>query len=105
MNLYLNEYSSFIAEWRERNNFVTNWDNMLEKLMLVVSEVSEAAEAYRNDDKENFEEEIADTFIRLMDIVGTLHIDIEAAIKSKMNTNLKRPSQHGKKRGDVRKKG
>ncbi|OYD16602.1 hypothetical protein CH333_03040 [candidate division WOR-3 bacterium JGI_Cruoil_03_44_89] len=97
----MNELAKEIADWREEKGFITSWDNMLEKLMLVVSEVSEAAECYRNDDKEGFNEEIADTFIRLFDISGTLGIDIEKEIGEKMEKNRKRPYRHGKKMGDV----
>ena len=46
------------------------WDekrNRGEALMLIVSELAEAMEAYRIQDHENFKEEIADTFIRLLD--------------------------------------
>ncbi|KKN37005.1 hypothetical protein LCGC14_0767650 [marine sediment metagenome] len=69
---------------------------MLEKLMLVVTEVSEAAEAHRKADFENFTEEIADTFIRLMDITASLGINIEKAILDKMAINEGRPHLHGK---------
>ncbi len=98
----LNELSKEISEWREDKGFITSWKNMLEKLMLVVSEVSEAAEAYRKDDKKHFKEEIADTFIRLFDICGSLNIDIEKEIKKKMEINKNRPQQHGKVLGDVK---
>lgn len=47
--------------------------------MLVVSELGEAIEAHRHGDREGFEEEIADTFIRLADLCGGLGIDIERA--------------------------
>ena len=86
-----------IGDWRRKQDFDTRWDNMPEKLMLVVTEVSEAMEAYRNDDRINFAEEIADTVIRLFDICDALDIDIEAEIKQKMAANLERPYRHGKK--------
>lgn len=94
-----------IRDWRESKGFITSWDNMMEKLMLVVTEVSETAEAYRAiqkcqfDDREAvalFREEIADTMIRLLDICGTLNIDIEAEIERKMAINRNRPHKHGK---------
>jgi len=97
----MNELAKEIAQWREKKGFITNWDNMLEKLMLVVSEASEAAECYRNDDRKGFNEEIADIFIRLFDICGTLKIDIEKEIEKKMDKNRERPYRHGKKMGDV----
>ena len=67
------------------------------KLMLIVTELGEACEADRLGDKENFNEEIADTFIRLCDLCGYLGIDIEKEIEIKMNKNRARPKLHGKK--------
>lgn len=93
----LNSISKEVAAWREEKGFKTDWSNMPEKLMLVVTELSEAMEAYRHDDTKNFKEEIADTFIRLCDICGSLDIDIEDAIKEKMEINKGRPFKHGKK--------
>jgi NTP pyrophosphatase (non-canonical NTP hydrolase) len=75
------------------------WDqerNLGEMLMLVVTEIGEAMEAYRIQDKENFNEEIADTFIRLFDLCGGLKINIETEIKRKMTKNKARPYKHGK---------
>lgn len=92
----LNSISKEIALWREQKGFKTDWSNMPEKLMLVVTELSEAMEAYRHEDTENFTEEIADTFIRLCDICGSLDLDIESEIKKKMEINQGRPFKHGK---------
>ena len=75
------------------------WDekrNIGEALMLIVTELSEAMEAYRHEDKANFREEIADTFIRLLDLCGGLKIDIEEEIDKKSQINIKRPYKHGK---------
>jgi len=66
-------------------------------LMLIVTELAEACEADRKGDKENFNEEIADTFIRLMDLCGYLKIDIEEEIQRKYKKNEKRPYKHGKR--------
>ena len=93
----LNSLAKNIAKWREEKGFITGWENMPEKLMLVVTELSEAMEAYRKDDKKNFNEEIADTIIRLCDIVGSLGIDIEDEIEKKMAINKDRDYKHGKK--------
>lgn len=70
---------------------------MLGKLMLVVTEVSEASEAVRNDDVENFREEIADSIIRLLDIASTTGMDIHYEIEKKMEINKQREYKHGKK--------
>jgi len=92
----MNELASNIANWRKGKGFITSWDNMPEKLMLVVTELSEAMEAYRDCDICQFNEEIADTFIRLLDICGSLYMDIECEISRKMTINAGRPFRHGR---------
>lgn len=108
-----------ISAWREGKGFVTNWGNVPEKLMLIVTELSEAMEAYRklstdslaaldssghflSEEEEaayeNFEEELADAAIRLLDLAASLNIDIEEAITEKMQVNEGRPLRHGKER-------
>ena len=75
------------------------WDekrNIGEALMLTVTELAEAMEAYRHQDDENFREELADTFIRLLDLCGGLGIDIQAEIAKKSEKNKARPYKHGK---------
>ena len=42
--LSINEYAKSIMDYREKQGFITSWENMPEKLMLVVTEVSEAEE-------------------------------------------------------------
>lgn len=69
---------------------------MLGKLMLVVSEISEAAEEVRANNRPGFEEEIADAVIRIFDICGTMEIDIGKEIMKKMEINKFRPPRHGK---------
>jgi NTP pyrophosphatase (non-canonical NTP hydrolase) len=92
--------------------------NVLLKLMLVVSEISEAAEAYRTNThtklelnnvnltdnlsfekyiKDTFEDELADTIIRILDLCGYMKIDIDKHIELKMRYNKNRPYKHGKK--------
>ena len=93
----MNELAREITLCREQHGFITDWNNMLSNLMLVVTEVAEAAECVRNDNRDGFNEEVADTIIRLLDIAGALEIDIEAEIKRKMFINEKRPYKHGKR--------
>ena len=69
---------------------------MLGKLMLVVTEISEAAEAVRHNDFDNFKEELADTIIRLLDIARSCGIDIDGEVLKKVNKNKERPIKHGK---------
>jgi NTP pyrophosphatase (non-canonical NTP hydrolase) len=66
-------------------------------LALIHSEVSEALEADRKGDQENFEEELADVCIRIFDLCGSRGIDLENAIKKKMERNKGRSYKHGGK--------
>lgn len=68
-----------------------------EILCLIHSEVSEALEAYRNQDHDNFREEIADVAIRLLDFCEYYNIDLEKEILKKHETNVQRPYKHGGK--------
>jgi len=93
----LNEYCKECHKTAKEKGF---WERKREKpelLMLIVSELGEALEADRKGDKENFNEEIADTFIRLFDLCGYFGIDIEKEINGKMIYNKGRPKLHGKK--------
>ncbi len=93
-----------ITTWREEMGFKTPVtldhlpyrDAMLGKLMLVVSEISEASEAVRNMDYDNFREEMADTAIRIFDICGAMNIDLEWEINKKMKINKSRERLHAK---------
>ena len=71
--------------------------HILSWLMLITTELAEAAEAARKGDKENFAEELADACIRIFDTCGALGIDLEKAILDKMVFNEKRPIRHGGK--------
>lgn len=66
-------------------------------LALLHSEVSEALEAYRKKDKANFTDELADVFIRLMELTGGLEIDIIRAVWAKLEKNRHRDFKHGGK--------
>ncbi|MEH7503266.1 MazG nucleotide pyrophosphohydrolase domain-containing protein [Neobacillus drentensis] len=66
-------------------------------LALIHSEVSEALEADRKGNKENFAEELADVCIRVFDLCGSRGIDLEKAISEKMEYNKSRTYKHGGK--------
>lgn len=66
-------------------------------LALIHSEVSEALEALRNGDRQNFEEEIADIIIRCLDLTGGAGIDIDNAVLLKLERNRNRGFRHGGK--------
>lgn len=67
-------------------------------LALIHTEVSEATEAFRADDKANFAEECADILIRVLDLTTGLGIDIETVINAKLEKNKQRGFKHGGKR-------
>lgn len=67
-------------------------------LALIHSEVSEALEAFRKDDRENFSEELADVLIRTLDCAAGLGIDIDAVVAAKLAKNRTRSYRHGGKR-------
>ena len=46
--------------------------------------------------KDTFEDEIADAFLRLMDLCGAMNIDIEKHIRMKAEYNKLRPTKHRK---------
>jgi NTP pyrophosphatase (non-canonical NTP hydrolase) len=99
----MNKLAKEVAAWREGKGFKTPASikesvAMLSKIMLVVTELAEAAEAVRHGDEQNFKEEIADTYIRLLDISGSYKgFDTESEIQNKMEVNEGRKKLHGKK--------
>ena len=92
----LNELCQMCHDIARSKGFWDQERNIGEALMLIVTEIAEAMEAYRHQDDENFREELADTFIRLCDLCAGLKIDIEEEIRKKSETNKNRPYKHGK---------
>lgn len=118
----LNELSKQIYEANKLKGFDAKNENIGQTLMLIVSELSEALEALRKNRRANlelydhnttnnglefelafqveikdtFEDEIADSIIRLFDLCGALEIDIERHIELKRAYNSLRPYKHGK---------
>jgi len=79
-----------------------------QKLMLIVSEVSEAMEGHRKgllDDKlphrQAVEVELADAVIRIADLAGALGLDLGGAIAEKMAYNAERPDHKIENRASV----
>ena len=92
----LNELAQICHSIAVEKGFWEKERNIGEALMLIVTEIAEAMEAHRHQDEANFKEELADAFIRLLDLCGGLKIDIEEEIYKKSLVNKKRPYKHGK---------
>ncbi len=81
-------------------------DQVLAKLALVTSEVSETVEAVRNGEPhlefrdgkpEGIGSELADVVIRVMDLCEALDIDLQRCMHEKVKYNASRPFRHGGK--------
>lgn len=73
------------------NNAITT------KIMLIVTELSEAVEHLRGGkNQDEFTEEIADAIIRIVDLSAQLNLPLVEAIEKKMEKNRSRPYKHGK---------
>lgn len=92
----LNELSTICHSIAREKGFWDKERNIGEALMLIVTELAEAMEAHRKQDDPNFKEELADAFIRLLDLCGGLQINIEDEIDKKSQKNKNRPYKHGK---------
>jgi NTP pyrophosphatase (non-canonical NTP hydrolase) len=79
----------------------------LEDLMLITTEVAEAAEAVRNGEMEltynengkpeGFQSELADILIRLLDTCFRYEVDLTSVTIAKLRYNMKRGYRHGNK--------
>lgn len=109
MDMTIGELVARSVRGREEKGFETTRGNALEKLCLVHSEVSEAAEdarhgrymvTYGADGKpEGFIVELADVVIRIADLAGSLYKNggevLAQALDVKLRFNLTRPHLHG----------
>ena len=101
----LNELSKEISEINASNGWnVTveaDWNDTYKVpaiLALIHSEVSEALEAFRENNCEGFAEELADIVIRVLDCAAGLAIDMDEQVHVKLLTNRTRGFKHGNKR-------
>lgn len=113
----LNKSAQIIFQNNKAKGFWDKERNVGELLMLVTSELGEAMEAHRKGKfsqwdkfhqgiahgnlfetyiKDTFEDEIADSVIRLLDLSAGLGIDLEKHINEKIKFNESRPKLHGK---------
>ena len=75
-----------------------NRDFRLAQLAKIAGEIGEAVEALQKDRPDDFREEIADIFIRTLDLAGDAFgpVDFAQAVLAKMEKNKGRPYKHGK---------
>ena len=92
------EWQKIITDYAIEHGF--NWTpNDIDTMLLRIhSEVSEASEAVRDEDKQGLAEEMADIFIRLVNACEVMGIDLEAEVTKKHKINLQRGTLHGRKR-------
>ena len=103
----LNEWSKRCKDAAAEKGFDHRSDDegMIVSIALVITELSEAIEAIRNGkyrkigewEKDTFEDEIADSMIRLFHISGALGINLDWQVEKKLEYNKSRPLKHGKK--------
>lgn len=96
----VSELAREIRDINHGNGF--DWPNdtksIMSALMLIVTEVAEAAEEVRKPTREDhLVEELADIVIRVLDLAEALGLDIEHAIAIKMEINRGRQFMHGGK--------
>lgn len=85
-----------------RKHYLAHW--RLARIQLMVTELAEASEAVRKPGKMSdhvntltlYEEELADTFIRVADTAAAEGIDLGKAVRLKHEFNKTRPAKHGK---------
>jgi len=94
----IKEWQEMVHAWAKSKGWYDSERPTPELLCLLHSEVSEALEAYRNRDENNFKEELADLFIRLVDACEYWNIDLEVEVYKKHEYNKIRTYRHGNKR-------
>ena len=86
---------AFAGEDAERKNL---WNTAAQSVRCEAIELVEvsALDIYNNtDNREHFIEELADVIIMSLSVAGKLGIDIDAAVRRKMEINKARPWKHG----------
>lgn len=94
----IRDWQQIITEWAVCKGFSWTKKDAGTMLLRIHSEVSEASEAIRDDNFEDFAEELADIFIRLVNLCEVWNLNLEDEVIRKYNKNLNRPHLHGRQR-------
>jgi NTP pyrophosphatase (non-canonical NTP hydrolase) len=94
----INDWQKIITEWGISKGFSWTKENVDTMLLRIHSEVSEASEAIRDNCFEGFAEELADIYIRLVNLCEIWDINLEEEVIKKYNKNLNRPHLHGRQK-------
>lgn len=103
----LNELAFAIHDMAVKKGWYDTPRSFPELVALCHSELSEALEAYRNDEPEvHFHDdkpegqhvELIDCLIRILDVLAYQHCDVDHVLQCKMAYNETRPYRHGGKR-------
>ncbi len=102
----LSDFQRTVHETALSKGFWSSSANLGEKVALIHSELSELLEGYREDPHAACgkpieltieQEELADVFIRLLDLAAWRGVDLWHVARLKHEYNLSRPSMHGRK--------
>lgn len=104
----ISQLQEYIRDWAIRKGWLTETPrNPAEQLMLIVTELAEACEAFRMgnppcerpgmEQYSHAAEELADVVIRCLQMAGEHNIPLADVILAKMAFNETRPVKHGKK--------
>lgn len=95
-----NAVQRFIKEYQRLEMYnlrcVPDQDEVLRKKAVIVIQTEIMELEYSSDNKEAYTEELADVIIASLSVAGKLGIDIDAAVRRKMEINRARPWKHGK---------
>lgn len=84
--------------WRDNPFKFKDYNDVIVKVALIVTECAEAIESVREDNYENFKEEMADIIIRTLDLCDILNIDIDRELNDKLLKLETRGLRHGGKK-------
>jgi len=94
--LSIKEWQKEITKYAIDHGFTWTPEDIDTMLLRRHSEVSEASEAARDENKVELAEELADIFIRLVNTCEVMGIDLEDEVKKKHAKNLLRGKLHGR---------